>query len=200
MEESRARGALAWQTGVWDRISGIYQREIDRRFAPVVENVISRAGLAPGQRVLDIGTETGTVAERAAALIEPGGRVVGIDISADMLALARRRVDAAKLGNVHSQQGRAEELPAEAGDFDVVLASLSLMYAIDRPAAARKIARVLRPGGRLGGPGSVQHRALPADCRQLLAAPTGPRRRAGCPGRHQSIPRPARGCRYRGPR
>ena len=53
---------LAWQTGVWDRISQLYWDEIDPRFAPVVEGVIGRAGLRQGDRVLDLGTGTGTVA------------------------------------------------------------------------------------------------------------------------------------------
>jgi SAM-dependent methyltransferase len=143
------RDALAWQVGVWDRMSDIYRREIDRRFTPVVENVIARADLRPGQRVLDLGTGTGAVAERAAALVGPSGEVLGVDISAAMLAQARRRLAARGLDGVVLREGPAEALPAPDGGFDAVLASLSLMYVIDRPAAAREIARVLRPGGRL---------------------------------------------------
>jgi SAM-dependent methyltransferase len=151
MGEERDREALAWQTGVWDRISSIYWQEIDRRFTPVVENVIVRASLASGQRVLDLGTGTGTVAEQAASIVGPGGHVVGVDISREMLELAQQRVAARGLQNVTFREGRAEALPAETADSDVVLASLSLMYVIDRAAAAREIARVLRPGGRLVG-------------------------------------------------
>src|SRR5206468_1542274 len=102
-----------------------------------------------GQRVLDLGTGTGAVAERAARLVRPGGEVLGVDISPAMLAQARRRLAAVGLGDVVFGEGRAEALPAPDGCFDAVLASLSLMYVIDRPAAAREIARVLRPGGRL---------------------------------------------------
>ena len=83
------QNALAWQVGVWNGISEIYVREIDRRFAPVVDAVMTRAGLTPGERVLDLGTGTGAVAERAAEVVGPGGYVVGVDISAPMLALAR---------------------------------------------------------------------------------------------------------------
>ena len=138
-------------TGGWDRISDIYRREIDRRFAPVVEHVVARANLASGQQVLDLGTGTGTVAEQAAAIVGPSGHVVGVDISSEMLALAGQRVADQGLQNVTFREGRAEALPAQAGDFDVVVASLSLMYVIDRATAAREIARVLRPGGRLVG-------------------------------------------------
>ena len=141
--------ALAWQIGVWDGISEIYPGEIDRRFAPVVDAVMARAGLAPGERVLDLGTGTGAVAERAAAIVGPRGHVVGMDISPQMLAVARARLVAGGWANVTLQEGRAEIMPAADNSFDVVLASLSLMYVIDREAAAREIARVLRPDGRL---------------------------------------------------
>jgi SAM-dependent methyltransferase len=74
-----------------------------------------------------------------------------------MLELARQRVVSMGLSNITFLEGRAEEMPTPSGQFDAVLASLSLMYVIDRAAAAREIARVLRPGGRLvaavwGGP------------------------------------------------
>ena len=67
-EAERDQKALEWQTGVWNRISGVYVREIDERFAPVVEAVVNRAQLMTGESVLDVGAGTGAVAERAAAL------------------------------------------------------------------------------------------------------------------------------------
>jgi SAM-dependent methyltransferase len=141
--------ALAWQIGVWDGMSEIYLREIDRRFTPVVDAVVTRAGLNAGERVLDLGAGTGAVAKRAAEIVGPGGRVVGMDISQQMLARARARMPAHDWPQVLLQAGRAEAIPADDGSFDVVLASLSLMYVIDREAAAQEIARVLRPRGRL---------------------------------------------------
>jgi SAM-dependent methyltransferase len=144
----RDREGLAWQRGIWDRYPEIYRQEVDRRFAPVVEHVITRAALQPGRHVLDLGTGTGSVALQAAALIVPGGEVLGVDISPEMLAVAHQRATAGGLTNVRVREGRAEAIPAEDGHLDVVLASLSLMYAIDRAAAALEIARVLRPGGR----------------------------------------------------
>ena len=141
--------ALAWQVGVWNGISDIYLREIDRRFAPVVDAVITRAALTSGERVLDLGTGTGAVAARAAEVVGPGGHVVGVDISPQMLALARARVAARGFAQVTMREGCAEAIPADDNSVDVVLASLSLMYAIDRDAAAREMARVLRPGGRV---------------------------------------------------
>ncbi|MCZ6828406.1 MAG: SAM-dependent methyltransferase, partial [Gammaproteobacteria bacterium] len=52
---------LAWQTSIWDRISNLYLEEVDRRFVPVVNGVIDRAALMPGERVLDLGAGTGSV-------------------------------------------------------------------------------------------------------------------------------------------
>jgi len=151
MTSEQEQAGLAWQIGVWDRMSDVYLREIDRRFAPVVEQVIVRARLAPGEHALDLGTGTGAVAERAAPLVGPEGLVVGVDISPDMLRIAHQRMAARGLTQVSLREGRAEAVPAENEAFDVVLASLNLMYVIDRAAAARELARVLRPQGRLIG-------------------------------------------------
>jgi SAM-dependent methyltransferase len=80
-----------------------------------------------------------------------------VDISAEMLALARQRAASMGPSNATFREGRAEDIPAPSGEFHAVLASLSLMYVIDRAASAAEIARVLRPAGRLvaavwGGP------------------------------------------------
>ena len=149
IDPNQDREALAWQTGVWDRISDIYVREIDRRFAPVVEALVRRAALRTGEQVLDLGTGTGAVAQRAASIVGRSGRIVGVDISPDMLDLARASAIKFGLGDLTLIEGRAEAIPAEDAAFDVVVACLSMMYVIDREAAARQIARVLKPRGRL---------------------------------------------------
>jgi len=152
------QAALLWQVGVWDRMSPIYLREVDDRFTEIIDSVIRRAALQRGQQVLDLGTGTGSVAVGAASAVMPGGgTVTGMDISPEMLRLARQRAVSMGLSNITFLEGRAEEIPTPSGRFDAVLASLSLMYVIDRGAAAREIARVLRPGGRVvaavwGGP------------------------------------------------
>jgi SAM-dependent methyltransferase len=151
---------LAWQIGVWDGMAQLYEREVDRRFTSVVEGVVQRAGLQPGERVLDLGTGTGAVAIRAASLVGPSGHVTAVDISGEMLALARARAAAFGLRNVTFREGRAETIPGDSSCCDVLLASLSLMYVIDRATAAREIARVLRPAGRF----VAAVWARPADC------------------------------------
>src|SRR5215207_4412136 len=144
----KIEAGFAWQVGVWDRMAEIYQQEIDRRFAPVIKTLLDRAMLRPGEAVLDLGTGTGSVAIAAAAKIGPTGRIMAVDISPEMLDKAGARIGAYSLTNIELAEGRAEAIPVPAGSFDAVLASLSLMYAIDRAAAAREIGRVLRPGGR----------------------------------------------------
>jgi SAM-dependent methyltransferase len=150
MDQRKNAEGLAWQISVWDRMVPVYTREIDKRFEPIVERVVKRADLKPGQHVLDLGTGTGSVALGAAEAVAANGRVTALDISPDMLAIARRRAASAG-ANITFVEGRAEAIPADAESFDAVLASLSLMYVIDRAAAAREIARVLRPGGHLVG-------------------------------------------------
>jgi SAM-dependent methyltransferase len=147
--EMRDREGLAWQTKVWDSRSQVYSREIDKRFAPVVDHVVRRAGLKAGQRVLDLGTGTGSLAVRAAPLVAPDGDVLAVDISSDMVALAQERAASLGLSNVAFRQGQAEAIPADDSSFDTLLAGLSFMYVLDRSAAAFECARVLRPGGRL---------------------------------------------------
>jgi SAM-dependent methyltransferase len=149
MKSASEQEALQWQVTVWDRISQLYLCEIDPRFTPVVEGVIRRACLKPGEKVLDLGTGTASLAIEAAALVGATGRVTAVDISPEMLSLAKGRVAESGSSNIELCEGRAEEIPAEDAAFDVVLASLSLMYVIDRAAAARELRRVLRPGGRL---------------------------------------------------
>jgi len=148
MSTDAEKQALHWQVGIWDRISELYVREIDPRFAPVVEGVIRRGELKAGDRVLDLGTGTGAVAIAAADLVGPTGSVTAVDISPAMLERTRRRVAESGRTPIELREGRAEQIPVPDGSVDVLLASLSLMYVIDRTAAAREIGRVLRPGGR----------------------------------------------------
>jgi len=137
-----------WQVNVWDTISDIYTREIDKRFVPVVDTLIARADLQLGEMVLDLGCGTGAVSSKASEKVGPGGKVTGVDISPDMIAIAQRVLDEKGLRNITFMEGRAEALPLPDESVDAILASLSLMYVIDRASAAKEIARVMKPGGR----------------------------------------------------
>ena len=148
MHGDRSVEGFAWQVGIWDKLSTVYEDEVDTRFTPVIHHLMARADLKPGQAVLDLGTGTGSVAFEAAAAVGPDGTVTGVDISPEMLAVARARASARSLNGIDFVEGRGEAIPAPDRSQDAVLASLSLMYVIDRAAAAAEVARVLRPGGR----------------------------------------------------
>jgi SAM-dependent methyltransferase len=148
-DTSPEEAGFRWQVGVWDGIADLYVRAIDARFEPVVEHLLTRAALRPGQQVLDLGCGTGAVALSAARLVAPGGSVLAVDPSPAMLARAEQRRRTLGQDKLRFVEGRAEAIPAATGSIDIVLASLSLMYAIDRAAVAQELGRVLRAGGRL---------------------------------------------------
>jgi SAM-dependent methyltransferase len=148
MDTNKDREARAWQTDVWDRMSDVYWREIDQRFAPVVARLIDRSALQTGEHVLDLGTGTGSVARHAASIVGSGGTVTGTDISPQMLTRARRISEQAGLRDITFLEGAAEAVPLDDSSVDAVLSNLVMMYVIDRAIAARQIARVLKPGGR----------------------------------------------------
>ena len=104
----------------------------------------------PDQRVLDVATGTGLV---AFALARRGGcEVIGLDQSEDMLAGARARLaaDPALEGRVRFVSGEAERLPVDAAEFDALTFTYLLRYVDDRAATMRELARVVKPGGRIG--------------------------------------------------
>ena len=103
---------------------------------------LQRAGLAPGQHMLDVGIGTGLLARQALSLLGPGGRLTGVDPSAGMMAQAR-------LPGVALLQGRAEALPLVDADVDFVSLGYALRHLSDLRAAFAEFARVLRPGGLL---------------------------------------------------
>jgi SAM-dependent methyltransferase len=151
MSDDSQQSGLAWQVTTWNQKADLYATENAPRIAPVAGRVVAHAALTDGEQVLDIGTGTGIILELASPLVGPNGHLVGLDISPEMLAYAQTHITTHGLTNVSLREGGAESIPADDNSFDVVLASLSFMYVVDRAAAAKEIARVLRPEGRLVG-------------------------------------------------
>jgi arsenite methyltransferase len=114
------------------------RREVLRLLAP-----------AAGERVLDIGSGPGLLAGELAAAVGPTGRVCGVDVSADMLALARARDLPAGSAPVEYLSAEVERLPYPDNTFDLAVSTQVLEYVPDVKAALAEAYRVLRPGGRL---------------------------------------------------
>lgn len=113
-------------------------------FAAFARGLVALAVPHPGERVLDLACGTGVVARHAAPLVEPGGRVVGVDLNPGMLAVA-----AGLTPGVEWQRADAAQLPFADGAFDVALCQQALMFFPDRAAALVELRRVLTPGGRV---------------------------------------------------
>lgn len=135
--------AVTIQDAVWS--AGSFE-EIAAGAAPAHEALVAALVPQPGERWLDVAAGTGPVAIRAA---RAGADVTAIDVSRRMLATARRL--AAEAGvSVRLDHGEAERLPYPDAAFDVVCSAQGVIFALDPRAAARELARVCRPGGRLG--------------------------------------------------
>lgn len=117
---------------------------------PWATDLVDRVGVESGDRVLDVACGTGAVARVAAEHAGEGGRLVGLDINAGMLAVARSLERALGAAPIEWREGSALALPFEEEEFGVVLCQLGLQFFPDRPAALQEMRRVLLSGGRVG--------------------------------------------------
>ena len=108
------------------------------------------AELRAGETVLDLGSGGGIDVLLSARRVGPTGRAIGVDMTDEMLELARRNAVEAGATNVEFVKGTIEALPLEAGSVDVVISNCVVNLAADKAAVFAEIARVLRPGGRIG--------------------------------------------------
>ncbi|HEU4946490.1 MAG TPA: class I SAM-dependent methyltransferase [Kribbella sp.] len=137
-EELKRRQSVIWGTGAYELLP--------QHYAPLLDHLAKAVAVSPGERVLDVATGTGALALR---LARADADVTGVDLAPALVETAKRLADEEGLA-VRFEQGDAENLPYEDASYDVVVSSVGLMFAPDHRAVARELARVCRPGGRLG--------------------------------------------------
>ncbi len=137
-EELKARHGVVWSTGPYERVSAT--------IADLQDDLVARLQPGPGVRWLDSATGTGETAKRAA---RAGADVVGVDIAPALIETARREAADEAL-EIQYDVGDVEALPYEDSSFDVISSTCGVMFAPDHAAVARELARVCKPGGRIG--------------------------------------------------
>lgn len=113
-------------------------------FAEWPARVLDAVGVRAGESVLDVACGTGVLTRAAATRVGQDGEVVGLDINANMLAMAKQRAP-----EIEWRSGAAEQLPFAAASFDRVVSQFGLMFFADRVQALREMRRVVGPGGKV---------------------------------------------------
>jgi SAM-dependent methyltransferase len=113
-------------------------------------NPTAVAELREGETVLDLGSGGGIDVLLSAKRVGPTGTAYGLDMTDEMLALARRNADEARVTNAHFLKGEIEAIPLPADSVDVVISNCVVNLSTDKPAVLREVFRVLVPGGRVG--------------------------------------------------
>ncbi len=136
-------------------------------------NPLLLADLAPGETVLDLGSGGGLDVLLSARRVGPDGHAYGVDMTPEMLDLARRHQSEAGITNATFLQGTIEDLPLRDGLVDVVISNCVINLSGDKDAVLGEAFRVLRPGGRFAVADVVLLRELPEVVRPLMALWTG---------------------------
>jgi SAM-dependent methyltransferase len=138
-----------------------------------VGNPFALRHLEAGERVVDVGSGAGFDSFVAAAQVGPTGRVVGIDMTPEMLTKSRTTADQLQLCNVEFREGLAEDMPVEDGFADAVISNGVINLCADKRAVFAEILRVLRPGGWLQFADIANGRPVPREALREIDLWTG---------------------------
>ena len=133
-------------------------------------NPTALAGLKPGETVLDLGSGAGIDCFLAAKKVGPAGRVIGVDMTAEMIDRARENARKNGIANVEFRLGEIENLPVADGTVDVILSNCVINLSTDKPRVFREAFRVLRPGGRMMVSDLALKKPLPKAIRDSVEA------------------------------
>ncbi len=136
-------------------------------------NPLAHAAVQPGEVVLDLGSGAGMDAFLAAQEVGPTGRVIGVDMTPDMVDRARENARQAGRANVEFRLGEIERLPVADASVDVIISNCVINLSPDKETVFAEAFRVLRPGGRLVVSDLVLKRPLPDDVRHSVEAYVG---------------------------
>lgn len=136
-------------------------------------NPVALLELRPGEVVLDLGSGGGLDALLAAQRVGPLGKVIGVDMTPEMIERARENARKAKVANVEFRLGEIEDLPLEDASVDVIISNCVINLSPDKDAVFREAFRVLKPGGRMMISDIVTRGRLPKSVQESLAAWTG---------------------------
>ncbi len=143
------------QSGALAKLAGYSKEELDALPADAVTNSfgcgnpVIFSGVSEGDVVVDLGSGAGIDLLLAAKRVGPTGRVIGVDMTDEMIERASQNIAAAGLTNVEVRKGIIEDLPVETGTVDWVISNCVINLSPEKPKVFAEIARVLKPGGRM---------------------------------------------------